>query len=388
MSVLRDISARTFRASPRRRLLSRNRSPRRALRALGGLAADPDCYGILLSREFRGPEITAVCQNTARLFKALRAPGPLPAELRESGHAIRNLAARLVLDDVLELEVQEGFVSGLAAYPHVFKGSPTTSIRGHTGRLSVEGLKHGQRLGLQDAALLSARLYRYNTVPASPRTSRWIAPSIAEIESQLVLAPGRRAIGWRLAGPIESGDAWTAWSNADAGGSNSQHPVYKLYVSPLIEDLRDALPQVIDSVAHSGAIAFKLGRGPHGLLRSDKLVVYFRCMADLLEMAKALQPRLTGIRPQGVPFSASITADGLLSWGLDPPREQQTYGSELEESWRSWVTNRLATALRMAADGEGDVEPWEFALERLRLEGVDTDTFAPADRLRPLGSFV
>ena len=377
MSVLRDITAGTFRASPHRRLLPRERAPGRALQALGGLAADLNCHGVLLSRDLRGPEITAVCHNTARLLRTLRAPGPLPPEIREPAHGSRELAAKLVLDDVLELEVQGHFVSGLAAYPHVFQGSPDTATRGYTGRLSIDGLKYGQRLGVSDPALLSARLYRYNTAPASPRTSRWPAPSAAEIEGQLALAAGGRAAAWRLAEPVEERDGWTAWSNAAAGGSYSRDRVYKLYISPLIEDLRAALPPVINAIARSDAIAFKLGRGPYGLLRPDKLVVYFGSLADLLEMTKALRPKLAGIRPQGVPFSASITPDGLLSWGLDPPRERQTWGSESEESWRSWVTNRLATALRLAADGDGEVEPWEFALERLRLEGVDTSTFAP-----------
>jgi hypothetical protein len=71
-------------------------------------------------------------------------------------------------------------------------------------------------------------------------------------------------------------------------------------------------------------------------------------------------------------------------------------------SWRLWLTNRLARALIAAvaapssalplpgvsgaaglagaAAGE-TMEPWRFAVERLRLEGVDTDSWTPGGSL-------
>jgi hypothetical protein len=84
-----------------------------------------------------------------------------------------------------------------------------------------------------------------------------------------------------------------------------------------------------------------------------------------------------GLRPHGVPFTAAIAADGMLSWGTDPPGNRSGTGGG---SWRSWVTGRLADYLAAArpTPSEGvPVEPWQIALERIRLDGVDTDTWVP-----------
>jgi hypothetical protein len=86
-----------------------------------------------------------------------------------------------------------------------------------------------------------------------------------------------------------------------------------------------------------------------------------------------------------VPFTAALDDDGLLSWGVDPPAAQHLLNWQPRESWRLWLTNRLANALLTARGTPAPTakprEPWEYALERLRLDGVDTDTWAPHDRL-------
>ena len=52
-----------------------------------------------------------------------------------------------------------------------------------------------------------------------------------------------------------------------------------------------------------------------------------------------------------------------------------------------WVAERLADYLVQArsqggnaetGNGSEEMEPWQFALQRLRLAGVDTDTWVPA----------
>jgi hypothetical protein len=68
----------------------------------------------------------------------------------------------------------------------------------------------------------------------------------------------------------------------------------------------------------------------------------------------------------------------LLSWGIDPPRQKGALSWQERESWRLWITNRLATAILAAKKTQSDgLEPWRFALERLRLENVDTETWTP-----------
>ncbi|HEV8123843.1 MAG TPA: hypothetical protein VGP80_06370 [Gemmatimonadales bacterium] len=355
MSTLRNLSAVTLRASHHRRLIQ--------------LDAERQ---VLIRRGAERQEVTAVCGNTARLFRRRRRPGPPPPEVL-SGDGAHELIAKLVLDDVLEMETKAGFVSGGAAYPHLFEGAFTVEIKGYTGQLSLAALRYGQRLELQDTTLLSARLYRYNTVPASPRISRWTVPSDSEITTWL--AASSRAATWHRP-ERDSPGAWSAWSRS-GHSSGADEPVYKLYVSPLYEDLRDVLPVVVAAAANSPAFAFKLGRPPFGVTRPDKLVLYFRDEAALLQTARGLAVGLAGVRRHGVPFTAAITEDGLLSWGMDPGRHHQTPGLEREESWRWWVTNRLAVALRNGGTQESGVQPWQVALERLRLDGINCETFAP-----------
>jgi hypothetical protein len=128
------------------------------------------------------------------------------------------------------------------------------------------------------------------------------------------------------------------------------------------------------------ALSFKLGKDLHGLCRPDKFVIYFAAVEDLLETAESFKGQVLGCPSQGVPFTSAITDDGLLSWGIDPPRSAQTPLAGYRESWRLWLTNRLASALRMAqVETSHHVEPWQFALQRIELEGVDSKTWMPVD---------
>lgn len=155
-------------------------------------------------------------------------------------------------------------------------------------------------------------------------------------------------------------------------------PGYKLYVSPTLDALPRAIEAVADSLASGhGAKAFKVGADLGGLCRPDKLVVYFDRLDDLQDAAVSLEQRLGVCPAHGVPFTAAVTADGLLSWGADPP----VFGADAGRvtSWRLWVSELLAEYLESArSDNENALQPWQFALERLRLAGIDTDTWVPA----------
>jgi hypothetical protein len=77
-----------------------------------------------------------------------------------------------------------------------------------------------------------------------------------------------------------------------------------------------------------------------------------------------------------VPFTAAVTLDGLLSWGADPPVPGDGAAAT---SWRLWVSECLGGYLcDVRASGSGELEPAQFALERLRLAGIDTETWVPS----------
>src|SRR6185295_12242517 len=126
-------------------------------------------------------------------------------------------------------------------------------------------------------------------------------------------------------------------------------------------------------------LQFKVGGQALGVLRPDKCVVYFPSEEALGHAAEALTKRLEFARPQGVPFSSEIGLDGLLSWGMDPPAGARLLSWQGTESWRLWVVRRLAAAMVAAqSDAAPDTDPVRFAIERLRLDGVDVDGWAPS----------
>jgi hypothetical protein len=139
---------------------------------------------------------------------------------------------------------------------------------------------------------------------------------------------------------------------------------YKLYVSPRTEALAVAFPVIATLFVSMDVRAFKVGRGVEGLLRPDKIVAYFDTCPHLNGVAAALSLALADCPAQGVPFTAEAGADGLLSWGMDPPPG----GDAL--SWRSWVTKRLAAAL-VAAKPAGDEAVVAAALRVVAQAGVD-----------------
>jgi hypothetical protein len=298
------------------------------------------------------------------------------------GGELEETVARLVLDGVLEVERDGGFVSGPAAVePRRRRGDHPAG--GRTAQLSHDALCYAQALEDLPAEALAARLYAYGRQPVSERLRSRLGTREAR-ELYLGLdrgGPSRRLLEARFV-QVSDGDSespWLLW-RARSNGSRPRNGAAgraKLYVSPSIDALPEVLSATIESVAAArGAAALKLGASVADLCRPDKLMVYFAGLDDLHKAASALSERLDGAGAQGVPFTAAITADGLLSWGLDPP-EQVGAGS-----WRLWVTTLLARYLAVARELQsGSSEPWLYATERLRLDGVDPVTWTPEPAL-------
>jgi len=150
-------------------------------------------------------------------------------------------------------------------------------------------------------------------------------------------------------------------------------------VSIAPESLGDGV-RALAAAAHGvpGIHALKCGLRLGGVVRSDKLIAHCDSLEALHKVATGVRTRLDGVAAQGVPFTASIGADGLLSWGMDPPDTL----SMRHESWRSWITERLAEYVIEGRQGtQDDPEPWRYAIERIALDGVNTQTWAPEDGL-------
>jgi hypothetical protein len=379
-SFLRDILQAHIRSNPGYELLLFERLPEACREQISEIQNDPENYGVLWP-QVDGLVPKVVDQETALLFLTMQQPGPIPLYVRHRFRERCNQAiAELVLDGILEIDLaqDEHWVSGGTAFGLLHPASPPTSPKGKIARLSREALEYAEALKIDSSVELSSRLYTYNSIPLSPLWQKRI-PNAGRVADFLGFSrQGRhRKVFDRWFALSAGGDqnsGWWSWQHLEKRNNPSQRwqPEYKLYISPLPEAWPEVIGSIVNELGSAGVTSFKIGSGLHGLLRPDKMVAYLADFAELANLSAGLEKALAGCPAQGVPFSAGIDSSGLLSWGMDPPHQ-----SSPNESWRVWVTNHLAVSITTCQAQETHVRPFEFALERLRLEGIDTDTWTP-----------
>jgi hypothetical protein len=381
---LRNILAETFCANSEYQLVLFDRLSPAQQDILRDLTKDPEFYGVLTPTTDSQRKTKSACQSTALLLLTLMEPGTIPAYVeRTLGAKANQSIAELVLDEVLMIEHNGSFVCGSEAYdllywePHIEESAPAIS------NLTQDALEYAQTLDLTDSNMLSARLYAYNRVPLSARWKR-LFPDRDSVERWLGIEPGGELWTWlrdrweRL--PVaDENEGWFQWTSAvKKPFPRDTKTGYKLYVSPTPEATRDAFRVVVESLVESEARHFKVGDDAYGILRPDKIVIYFRSFEALQETGQLISAGLPDCPAQGVPFTASLEGSSLLSWGVDPPRQTGVPVWQQRESWRLWITNRISSAMVAARQSpNGRLSPSRFALERLRLDDIDTDTWTP-----------
>ncbi len=281
-------------------------------------------------------------------------------------------ALRLVLEDLLEVDCDGGYISGVAyadQLPNFVTGTDRTAHLSHAALSACAAAKFA------NAGTNASFLYLFNTAPANAarRESLCSAERIRRYLGLRDIAPSLRGYSDNTPedSPLKKWWYWRSQSQeiARARGSGG----HKLYVSPEIGSLTEAFPVILETLASMRTPAFKVGCDMFGLLRPDKVVAYFGTLEHLLETAFRLAERLSGCRAQGVPFTCAVTDnDGLLSRGYDPPSSSATGA----RSWRGWVAQMAGQWLRQAQVG-GAVEPEKYVLARFVSNSVDVNSWIP-----------
>ncbi|MEO8382038.1 MAG: hypothetical protein ABI779_20415 [Acidobacteriota bacterium] len=341
---------------------------------LGDLRDDGELAVVLLPT-MGGFSAKAVCAATAGFLARFESPAELAAEDHLALGNDDSVLVRMIVDGVLEVEEGMKFISGAAAAELLGLEATLSEPLTAPARVSLEALRYGALLQMTDAPSLSARLYAYNREPLSPRWTRRI-PSARAFDDWIGMnggSPFRRDLlrAWVERPPLPDNPRWIHFRarRYDPGR-------FKLYVSPRAESFPEMLRIAATAFEEHGISAFKLARDLPGALRPDKLVAYARSGDQVFAAADAILRRASGMPPQVVPFTAPAGGDGLVSWGIDPPRSEHVSNWQ-GTSWRRWLTDRLAVALT-AACAAGASSAVRFALQRIALEGVDVQSWTPA----------
>ncbi|HET8775239.1 MAG TPA: hypothetical protein VFP80_15675 [Thermoanaerobaculia bacterium] len=367
-----------FRSNPRvelKRLADLDETQRERFREL---ELDPEFYGLLVPRPPLAMSVKSVGRPAAELFRTLAAPAHLDAELLADDEEAGDVVG-LVLDGVLEIESGGAFVSGAAAAPLLCGPLRVPEVRDAVARLSREALLHAQDLETGDPQALMVSLYLYNRLPVTPS---WRArfPGGDAVLAHLGADRGSLRALLEQDWVASAAPGWLRWSSRAALPRDEREGTYKLYISPRPERIREVFTVAVRVLSSLAGVQLKVGDDACGLLRPDKLVAHFPARAHLDHAAAGLRRELAGCDAHGVPFTAGLDADGLLSWGVDPPDHEYALRWVPKESWRLWLARHLAAALAVAKAGRqsAGVEPWLFALDRVRRHGVDIETWTPS----------
>lgn len=334
--------------------------------------------GAMLREAETGVYTATLDVEAAALFHGLVAPRRIPDwfEARPSDGRWRAVA-RLVCDQVLQVELSDGsFADGVLAHDALFGDHDRPEAEGLAGRIDpVSKAAIALAVGFPSASAvaIARRLYAYNS---TPRTDRW---------DRLLGDPGATPTWLGLGSDatwlkrlrerfVEFGSRtdetpWLQWVRRGANPRTSLR--HKIYVSPATEHLPDVLRAVGEVCTAMDVAAFKVGATLQGVLRPDRLVIYVPDEPTVGRIAGELSSALAGAAAQGVPFTAPLDPTGLLSWAVDPVADDAPGLIANPWSWRTKVAWRLADAITRAAGQASDAVVTEFALARLRLDGVE-----------------
>ncbi len=317
---------------------------------LTDLHNDPGLYGVFIpQKNLPGLTVKVAEKEIAMLYFHLQHSERLPHYFISSNTEKKNeTLARLVLDGILEIKWKGKFVCNTEATSAVLGDYvfDDTAIPSFLSSVSIEAIHYVWQLPQQDLKSLAARLYSYNTLPwdAAMHDDFSAKHTVKEFlfgKNDAVLEKYLDKDWVPVSSSANAG--WLSWARPAKYNSYFTQ-THKLFISPLIDDMPAAVAKAIPVINASDAINFKTGSHINGLLRPDKMVVYFTGEEPLLRTAALLEKELQGCRVQGVPFSLQLDSEGLLSYGVDPPAEEVLDAIE-GGSWRTTITDKLAVAI-------------------------------------------
>ena len=351
--------------------------------ALAGILSGEECYGVFRPVTANSPLSYKVAyKEIALLYFYFQHASGLPLYLKNRyDDEINATLVKLVSEGILEIKNNDRFVSGVPARRLLYK-KPTAPSNAGSSRisgLSEMAIDYALQFNYAGVQTLASRLYAFNTIPSAGNDLLHL-DTTEDIErflgmDALRLSDPSFEREWKQQQPAKP-SYWMSFARRSFQRPNDpDRPTFKMYISPLIDELPQVFQISIKLLKETRACFFKTGKTLHGLIRPDKVVVYFDNYTDLMEAGNTLKKGLSRFEAQGVPFTGQLDEKGILSWGVDPP------GNELMPdfeggSWRIKVTNAIASAILQT---KGECLPLsdarEYVLQKISLEGIDTHTW-------------
>ncbi|TLV01485.1 hypothetical protein [Dyadobacter luticola] len=375
----------TFRSNPAFELIEQGNLNPQALHALADLTQDPEFFGVFRRKNPEAGESARLAyKEVALLFYFLQKAGELPHYFKSVyDDEVNRTMAKMVLEGIFEIQVGQDFHSGFAAQHFIYESQERGEDRPHPlFEMSSRAIRYAVYLNETDTTSLAAKLYAYNTVPLFIAPDNVLA-TFEEVEAFLGINKNNlldRLLlkHWNKQEPNEK-FSWISWSRRQQVRHDARlSQTYKMYISPVLEELPQVFEKAVNVLTASEAFSFKIGINREGLLRPDKFVAYFTNFPQLKTAADQLTPILKNHQAQGVPFTAPLDESGILSWGVDHASE--TILKDIEGgSWRGAVTQKLAASIALSKTEKlGQSESVDFVLKKMMLEGIDTTSWTAA----------
>ncbi|SKB77556.1 hypothetical protein [Dyadobacter psychrophilus] len=372
----------TFRSNPAFELIEQGNLNQQELHALADLSKDPEFFGVFRRKHSETVGTAKLAyKEVALLFYYLQNPGELPHYFKAGYDDEVNLTmAKLVLEGIFEIQIDQRFYGGFAAQHLLYEFQEQNQDRQHPLlKMSSRAIQYAFQMNEVDTASLANKLYAYNTVPLLLTPGNGLQ-TFKEVEEFLRIGnndPLNRELleNWNKHEP-DPKYSWISWSRKQKKRHDARlKATYKIYISPVLEDLPDVFEKTVRVLTGSDAFSFKIGMNREGLLRPDKFVAYFTDYEHLMNAAEQLAPVLKEHKAQGVPFTASLDDSGMLSWGMDSATDEILKNWE-GGSWRAIVTEKLAASIALSkTERLSQEQSVDFVLKKMILEGVDPVTW-------------
>lgn len=368
----------SFKQNKKYCLVEKNSISKAEMDLFQDLLNSEDCFGIFrpLSEGFSYKIATKKIADIFNLLKKRLSFSFIKKAFKLKVNELELLLCNLIENSLLVLDVGSKSYSGNEAFSklyklHSFEKNTTNSI---VSKLSFQAVYYGYNLNENRVQDLAAKLYHFNTLPSTgERLKLFKSKSTSEIFNLKQIFGDEFLKYFNM----NENEYWLYFSVKKVYGQVSANNTYKLYVSPQPEFFRECCEVLAKFIPESTSFSFKLGVGLQGILRPDKIVVYFSSKNEMLAFAKKLIKNMDDIKAQAIPFTVQLDRKGLISWGVDPPRIKTNIFWE-QSSWRVWLTSKIAHYIIQYKNSKVEnLTIEEYIKHKLSWDNINSNTMEP-----------